>query len=328
MKSGVQFFIPNFYEESKFFASKILLEKIHPIANILSNNNAIYLGSDGSCFNGQSFQWHRDWYSKTRMLKFNIYVNNNYHIGGRHLLIPGSQFTSDEFSQSIGRGGAWPFFPKNYGWLNENEFFPSTPAPRDHALKRIWRKFRGENYLPYVAIRPKPTDIILFDQRTWHMVEKPFPAVPQLLATGLFAVHPDSDIASRNMQNSSNKVGTNKTNEQLEELASLYVGERKMINCSNYGKYFNEVSTKILHFEANKSIKDCDTYEDLEVKLSDDSFSTKMFDKMESYSKLGRAARANNQDLSDGYTDEMLGINYSNIAEYHNGLSKPGRTRR
>ena len=328
MKTGVQFFIPNFYEESKFFATKILLEKIHPIANILSDGRAIYLGSDGSCFNGQSFQWHRDWFSKARMLKFNIYLNNNYHIGGRHLLIPGSQFTTDEFSQSIGRGGAWPFFPQNYGWLNENEFFPSTPAPRDHALKRIWRKFRGDNYLPYVAIRPKPTDIILFDQRTWHMVEKPFPAIPQLLATGLFAVHPESERASKINHDSSDKNNSKDTNEQLEELASLYVGERKMINCTNYGKYFENISPQILHFEANKSIKDCNTYEQLEVKLSDNSFRMNMYEKMGSYSKLGRAARANNQDLSDGYSDEMLGINYSNIADYHKCLNKPGRSTR
>ena len=29
MKSGVQFFIPNFYEESEFFLNEILIKKIH-----------------------------------------------------------------------------------------------------------------------------------------------------------------------------------------------------------------------------------------------------------------------------------------------------------
>ena len=123
MKSGVQFFIPNFYEESTFFLNEILINKILPVANLMSKGKPIYLGSDGSCFNGQSFQWHRDWFAKSRMLKFNIYMNSGIHFGGRHLLIPGTQFTNDEFSQSVGRGGAWPFFPQKFGWLNENNFF-------------------------------------------------------------------------------------------------------------------------------------------------------------------------------------------------------------
>ena len=322
MRSGVQFFIPNFYEESNFFLHEILLNKILPIANLMSNGKPIYLGSDGSCFNGQSFQWHRDWFAKSRMLKFNIYMNSGLHLGGRHLLIPGTQFTNDEFSQSVGRGGAWPFFPKNFGWLNENNFFPDTPAPRDHFVKRIVRKIKGKNFLPYVSLKPRPNDIILFDQRTWHMVEKPFPAIPQMLATGLFAVHPESN-SSQTFAN--NEEVNHRINRELQELAALYVGERKMIGCDNYGKYFKNISKeKLLFFVANKKICDLKNYKDLNVKLSDNSYSINIEKTMNEYSSQARKARALNSFLQDGYTEEMLGINFSNIAEYHKSLEKPG----
>ena len=325
MNSGVQFFIPNFYEESNFFLNEILINKILPVAKLMSKGKPIYLGSDGSCFNGQSFQWHRDWFAKSRMLKFNIYMNSGLHFGGRHLLIPGTQFTNDEFSQSVGRGGAWPFFPQRFGWLNENNFFPDTPAPRDHFIKRIYKKFKGQNFLPYVSIKPRPNDIILFDQRTWHMVEKPFPAIPQMLATGLFAVHPESNIP----QNIPNKDEENlRIEKELKELAALYVGERKMIGCDNYGKFFKTLSKEqLLFFEANKKVCDLENYKDLKVKLSDDSYSINIEKTMNDYSSQAQKARALNSYLKDGYTEEMLGINYSNIVEYHKSIDKPGKNK-
>ena len=324
MKSGVQFFIPNFYEESEFFLNDILIKKIHPIANMFAQNKAIYLGSDGSCFNGQSFQWHRDWFTKSRMLKFNVYMNSGLHFGGRHILIPGTQFTSDEFSQSVGRGGAWPFKPKKFGWLNENEFFPDTPAPRDHFLRRVKRKFFKKNYLPYVAIKPRPTDIVLFDLRAWHMVEKPFPSIPQMLATGLFAVHPE--VNSIKNLNGSQEKSKDEIYNDLNELAGLYVGERKMIGCDNYGKFFEKLNKKgFLHFKANQNICDIENYSKLKVELSDGSFSRTMKPIMDDYINQGKIARASNEDIGDGYIEEMLGINYSNIASYHKSFEKPGR---
>ena len=325
MKSGVQFFIPNFYEESKFFLDEILIGKILPVAKLMSKDKPIYLGSDGSCFNGQSFQWHRDWFAKSRMLKFNIYMNSGFHFGGRHILIPGTQFTNDEFSQSVGRGGAWPFFPQKFGWLNENNFFPETPSPRDHFLKRIFRKIKGQNFLPYVAIKPKPNDIILFDQRTWHMVEKPFPAIPQMLATGLFAVHPESNVP----QNIPNKdQDKSRIDDELRELAALYVGERKMIGCDNYGKFLESSSKEnLLFFQANKKICDLENYKDLNIKLSDNSYSINIENTMKNYSAEAQKARALNSYLNDGYTDEMLGINYSNIVKYHKSYDKPGKNK-
>ena len=42
MKSGVQFFIPNFYEESTFFLNEILINKILPVANLMSKGKPIY----------------------------------------------------------------------------------------------------------------------------------------------------------------------------------------------------------------------------------------------------------------------------------------------
>ena len=105
-------------------------------------------------------------------------MNHNLHFGGKHRIIPGSQFTQDEFSQSIGNGGAWPFAPKSESWLNEFDYFPKAPRPRQHFLKQIVNAITDTNDFPSVRVPTSPLDIILFDQRTWHMVEKPFPAIP------------------------------------------------------------------------------------------------------------------------------------------------------
>ena len=46
---------------------------------------------------------------------------------------------------------------------------------------------------------------------------------------------------------------------------------------------------------------------------------------MDDYINQGKIARASNEDIGDGYIEEMLGINYSNIANYHKSFEKPGR---
>jgi hypothetical protein len=324
MRSGVQFFIPNFYEESEYFLDNVLAKKIYPLAKLIANDTPIYLGSDGSCFNGQSFSWHRDWFAKSRMLKFNIYMNSGRHFGGRHLLIPGSQFTEDEFSQSIGMGGAWPFKPRNYGWLNEDNYFPETPDPREHFLKRKAKEFLGRNYLPYVGIKPSPNDILLFDQRTWHMVEKPFPSIPQMLATALFAVHPSSNY--NEYIHGPHKKEELQIKEELTELAALYAGERRMCKCSNYGKEYSKLKgSEILHFVADRQIYLENSFKDIEVRLSDNTFRVKIDAVMEKYAKTAKDVRALNAGREDGYTDEMLGINFANISNYFKGsLEKPG----
>lgn len=309
LASGQQFFVPNFYENSIFFLDEVLAKVIHPAAKVLSQGSCIYLGSDGSCFNGSSFEWHRDWYTQTRMLKFNLYLNHHRHIGGRHLLIPGSQFPTDEYSQAIGRGGAWPFRPKQPGWLNENSYFPQTPCPRDHPLKRIYRKSKGVNYLPYVALRPRPVDLILFDQRTWHLVEKPFPAIPQLLATALFAVHPGKDVC---LSKAETKIDQQQVATRLEELACLYAAERMMIGCPNYGQYFDRISHDILHFRANRDIASHRMDSSLMVELSDHTFAVNVREKLDYFAKRGKAVRKAMTEYQDGYTTEMLGLNSSN----------------
>ena len=74
------------------------------------------------------------------------------------------------------------------------------------------------------------------------MVEKPFPSIPQMLATGLFAVHPEVNPI-KNL-NGSQEKSKNDINNDLDELAGLYVGERKMIGCDNYGKFFEKLDKK------------------------------------------------------------------------------------
>jgi len=323
LRTGVQFFIPNFYEESELFLRQVLLSKIFPIAKRFAHGKAIYLGSDGSCFNGQSFQWHRDWFTRSRMLKFNIYFNSNKHFGGRHLIIPGTQFTSDEYSQSIGRGGAWPFQPTTDGWLNENNYFPRTPSPRQNTWRTKVQKLAGRNFLPYIGIKPSPCDIVLFDQRTWHMVEKPWPSIPQLLGTALFAVHPEeSKKGVKTISHKESFLGANCQYSELDELCALYVGERKMIKCANYGSYFEKLPSDLLHFQASSQISELTDLKELNVNLSDNSYSINVGNLINHYQHIGKQARIENPSLKDGYTDLMLGINFSNICNYDGQFSR------
>ena len=116
------------------------------------------------------------------------------------------------------------------------------------------------------------------------------------------------------------------TYDELKELAALYVGERKMINCDNYGRFFNTVpKNELLFFNANKTIRNLSDYEGLNVELSDKSYSIEIAETMNEYSSQAKRARALNSSLEDGYTEEMLGINYSNIVQYHNSFDKPGK---
>ena len=48
---------------------------------------------------------------------------------------------------------------------------------------------------------------------------------------------------------------------------------------------------------------------------------------MNDYCSQAQKARALNCFLKDGYTEEMLGINYSNIVEYHKSMDKPGKSK-
>ena len=312
-----QGFVPNFYEESEYFLQEVLINKISPLVHEFSKDRAIYLGSDGSCFNGNSFEWHRDWYARSRMLKFNIYMNHNLHFGGKHRIIPGSQFTQDEFSQSIGNGGAWPFAPKSESWLNEFDYFPKAPRPRQHFLKQIVNAITDTNDFPSVRVPTSPLDIILFDQRTWHMVEKPFPAIPQMLATALFAIPPGNE-PSEDLEADKTVGAKQLGNSYVDELAALYAAERMMIGCNNYGsKFNNKISRNLLHFQVNENIgqKEVDS-DSLDIALSDGSYRNILGELMREYRVAAQSIRKYNPNQKDFYSVEMLGINSSNIKKY------------
>ena len=87
------------------------------------------------------------------------------------------------------------------------------------------------------------------------------------------------------------------------------------MDSDNYGKFFEKLNKKgFLHFKANQNICDIENYSKLKVELSDGSFSRTMKPIMDDYINQGKIARASNEDIGDGYIEEMLGINYSNIA--------------
>ena len=251
------------------------------------------------------------------MLKYNIYMNHNLHFGGKHRIIPGSQFTQDEFSQSIGNGGAWPFAPKSESWLNEFGYFPKVPRPRQHFLRQIVNTIVDANDFPSVRVSTSPLDIILFDQRTWHMVEKPFPAIPQMLATALFAIPPRNQL-SENLDAGKSVISKQFGNLYVDELAALYAAERIMIGCNNYGSKFNhELSRNLLHFQVNENIGQKAVDGDgLDIALSDGSYRNNIGELLKEYRVAARNIRQVNSTREDGYSIEMLGINCSNIWKY------------
>ena len=176
-------FLPGFMEESKVFVELFLSKKMQDIFSYFCGDNWLYLGSDGSKFITTSFPWHRDWFTKIPIMKCNFYFNPLPFMGGKFLLIPGSNFESDNYSQMIQRCMSWPMQNKTPSGMNENNRLPVIKNPRDLFS---WRNFFGGNKkfdVPHIELSVGRGDLVLFDHRSLHCVQSTWPRFQRRLLT-------------------------------------------------------------------------------------------------------------------------------------------------
>jgi hypothetical protein len=198
--------------------------------------------------------------------------------------------------------------------LGANNFLPIFDSPRQNPIKEKLRKLTGK-YLapPYVRIKQCPTSIVLFDQRTIHCVQKPFPNRPQLLATALFARDIDDDLWWENFKSSLPNDNAFTKTELYSELIALFVGERRMIGCSDYGQALkNDPDCPLrliqtLHQEPNQ------TSLPTEVKLTDWNKYINIQSYIDELSFRGKKIRESVKPSQNIYPDLMLGLNSLNI---------------
>lgn len=237
-KERGQTLIPNFVDSSKFYAKAAFDERFMALARYICGDSFIYLGSDGSAFRRHSFNWHRDWHTNNPVVKFNIYLNPPFFLGGDFRIIPGTQFPSDTFSSLINHGSAWPSGQTVDGGLNERQYFPFSTPPRRHYLKKLWSKLTRRTFeIPSTRIKVKNGDLIIFDQRALHVVERTFPTVTRRLLTLLFAENPRHFPDTHYLFNPPPQLSIGELSKEIEELFWL---ERAMIDVPAYGQYLTK----------------------------------------------------------------------------------------
>lgn len=309
-------FLPAFAEESPILSQLIYKGKLREVFSYICGEDWVYLGSDGSRFNTTSFPWHRDWYTKSPLLKCNVYLNHNMFLGGNFLLIPGGGSPSDLFSRNIQKSISWPMQNKNPGGMNENDYLPDITNPRSKfsAFSSLFpqRKFD----VPHVKVKIKPGDVVLFDQRLMHCAESNYPRAARQLLT--FLVAPNADKDDRFDYPSCDKK------EVFGELLDLIVNERNHIGIEPWGKELLKtdfVNTK--HFINIEKTGDSDRWNSALVKDGDYSYSRSVdFNKyVEVAQKYKKMVGINTKDENDvltqdfSYGDVHLGINALNVVE-------------
>lgn len=298
MKKSGQAMVPNFVDSSPYFAKAAFDERFMSMAKYFCGDDFLYMGSDGSTFSKNSFKWHRDWYTQTPVLKFNVYLNPRGFIGGDFLIFPGSQIPSDSYSNLLNKGLAWPFGETVDGGMNERSYFPRTESPRGDLLKRMWSRLVKRKFeLPYARLKVRHGDVVIFDQRAIHVVEKTVPQVTRRLLTLLFAENPKSLPDKHYTINPGRKL----TREEMsKEISGLFWLERELIKIPPYGKYVdkkhplypNHLFTAKLtdKVEIDKSVN-IDQYQQYADKFQDPSMKNIL------------------------YTNNMLGFNLNNIRD-------------
>ena len=316
---GTMRFLPNFVDGSEVYTNFFLSSRFQKIFKYFAGENWLYLGSDGSNFITTSFPWHRDWFTKVQILKFNVYYNPLPFFGGKFLIIPGSNFTDDTYAQLIQKCMSWPIQNKRKGGLSENGRLHQLSNPRD-----IFRKTRkGEITVPSIKLKINKGDIILFDQRAVHCVQNNFPKFQRRLMTLLLSKNAyDFSDSHPNLQNSSRS-------ELMQEIVDLVVNERNHIGCDPYGNALLETSfTESNHFIKIEKSSNSDRFDKGSFKLKNGELLEFHLD-LTKYNAIGRSYRdrINSGNLSDtqqrdkhsqdfSYEDAHLGINAQNIKNF------------
>lgn len=296
-KKAGQAMVPNFVDDSEYFSKVAFDERFIGMAKYFCGEDFLYMGSDGSSFRNSSFKWHRDWFTHTPVLKFNMYLNPSRFFGGNFMIFPGSQTPSDSYPNLLNRALAWPFGETRDGGMNERGFFPHTPSPRQPLFKSIRRRIFGRRFqLPYTRLRVKRGDIVLFDQRAIHVVERTVPRVTRRLLTLLFAENPKSISQKHYLLNPVKEMTRDKLSKEID---SLFWLERELIKIPPYGKYIDQ--NHPLYPKHLFTSKISSSEEDSPIDLSQYSAYRDKFDDQQMKNIL--------------YTNNMLGFNLSHIRD-------------
>ena len=314
-KSSGMRFMPNFVDESKVYSDYFFSDKYKKVFRYFAGENWLYLGSDGSNFITSSFPWHRDWFIKTPIMKFNFYYNPLPFIGGKFLLIPGSGRPDDSYSQLIQKCIAWPMVNKKAGGMAENFRLPDSKNPRD--IFSIRNKLFKYKEIPHVEITLKKGDLILFDHRAMHCVQNNFPSFQRRLMTILISKN------AYDFEKNHYSLKNNTKESLMREVIDLVVSERNHIGCEPWGKFIGPIQESNHYINIEKTI-DSDKYNKGSFKTSKGICYESILD-VEYYSKTGRAYREYFESISDvksnttdkeaeySYDDVHLGINSQNI---------------
>lgn len=113
--------------------------------------------------------WHRDIYLKTPIFKLACYINSTSadesNGGGELCIIPGSHLAGDLYADAI---GSCCFWPESGGMHPESKFPRLKASDGTTTLDNYPTDSAGINLFPYIKIKAKSTDLIIFDQRLVH----------------------------------------------------------------------------------------------------------------------------------------------------------------
>ncbi|HEU5048623.1 MAG TPA: phytanoyl-CoA dioxygenase family protein [Rickettsiales bacterium] len=328
-------FLPDFVDSSPLFMNHFFSEKMMPIYRYFAGERFLYLGSDGSHFITTSFPWHKDWYTKMPIMKFNFYFNPFPFFGGKFMVIPGSNYTEDAYARFLQKSMAWPMQNKHPGGLAENDFLPMTQNPRRHPITFLTDYFKdlfGMNTqfpdVPHVEVKVSKGDVVLFDQRLIHCVQSNFPPFSRRLLTVLLSKNAYEFSDDHYLLKSGN------TRESLmREVVDLVVSERNHIACPAYGDaMYEHPFSKGKHFISIDKIQtntpaDESKYNVGSFELEGGERFTSVLD-VNHYAAIGAKYRQdageNQKDKKDilaqqySYGDVHLGINAQNITKISN----------
>jgi ectoine hydroxylase-related dioxygenase (phytanoyl-CoA dioxygenase family) len=309
-------FLPNFVDSSEIYSDFFLKETFFKIYKYFAGENWLYLGSDGSNFVSTSFPWHRDWFTKIQVLKFNFYYNPIPFLGGKFLIVPGSNFPEDTYSQLLQKCMSWPRQNKLPGGLSENKRLHQVRNPRN--IFNI--KNKNHIDIPSAKVILKKGDVIIFDQRTIHCVQNNFPQLQRRLMTILLSKNafdfPDNHLHLIN----------NTREELMREVVDLVVSERNHIGCEPYGNHImNSDFINSNHFISIAKSDNAEKFDTGSIKYGKNCFFKSVVD-FNYYANIGMKYRIESDSLNDStekfvdgkaqdfsYEDVHLGINAQNI---------------
>ena len=319
-------FLPNFVDGSEKYFNYFFSYKFQGIYDYFAGKNWLYLGSDGSNFITTSFPWHRDWFTKIPLLKFNFYYNPLPFIGGKFLVIPGSNYAQDDYAQIIQKSMSWPMQNKLPGGLSENARLDKSENPRN-IFTSIFKKYftdKKEIKIPHVELNLNKGDLVIFDHRAVHCVQNNFPKFQRRLMTILLSKNAFDFNENHYLLQKYSKE------ELMSEIVDLVVNERNHIGCPPYGDaLLNSEFVNSNHFiKIESSNKNHGKYDRGSFRTSYKNIFTSDLD-FKKYELIGKQYREKlnkvnyemklekDKNASQySYEDVHLGINAQNIKDF------------